>query len=173
MQSQAEEVIFHSLFLYTLPLSLMLLLKFQFQPHTSHPVCLLNSSSLMWCSAGSPVSHFSFPAPPLSLCSSEGPVYFIINRPLCRHVLSSQHITLTYTGGILPQFSFSFLFSTKDIVVDGLKKGWMSKGRVRDQESELRKRKKEIERERNGREGCWRMLVCCNAVWFWVRSSGR
>lgn len=75
---------------------------------------------------------------------------FIINRPLCRHVLSSQHITLTCTGGILPQFYF-FFFLTKDGAVDGLKKGRNERGLGEDgwwmeYESELRegeKRQKE------------------------------
>lgn len=131
MQSQAAEVVFHCLFLYCLShFCCLFFLKFKFQPHTSPSVCLLNSPSLMWCSAGSPVSHFSFPASPLSLCGSQGPVCFIINRPLCRHVLSSQHITLTCTGGILPQFYF-FFFRLKTVQLMDWRKGGMSEGWVR------------------------------------------
>lgn len=39
-------------------------LKFTFQPFMSPSACFLMCPSLMWCSAGSPVSHFSFPMSP-------------------------------------------------------------------------------------------------------------
>lgn len=124
----------------------------------------------LWCSTGSPVNHYYSPHP-LSQCGSLGPLCFIINKSLCRHVLLSQHITLTCTGGILPQFCLFIFRLTTALVMDGEKEGrervvfseWSNK-------RELRGKGKT---QRSCREGCGHMLACCNAVWFRAKSWRR
>lgn len=73
----------------------------------------------------------------------------IINRPLCRRVLSSQHITLTCTGGILPQFHFPFFFfRLKTLQADvlgeeGLEDGWRAEYESESREVEKKRRREE------------------------------
>lgn len=114
------------------------------------------------------------PVIPLHACLSplsvQGHMCFIIHRPLCCHVLSSQQHRASPRRR---NSSTEFFFFSQFWIVFRIKveHGWW----IKEDEQGMAKDGawKWAEEERDGREECWHMLACCNAVWFCARSSGR